>query len=721
MIGKKAESLVRLKKAGFNVPDFFVITSHDEDFSDKIDENTLYAVRSSGTSEDLAGASFAGQYESFLNVRGIKNMRKAVARCMESIHNERVAAYAEKHGVGLGSMAVIVQKMVDSEKSGVAFSINSIEGRDKEIMIEAVSGLGEKLVSGHANPDYYAYDWYGEQFTVYNGGVLSNEEVRALAAVVLDIQVFFGFPVDVEWAMAGKEIFVLQSRPITTISYKSIKDEWTTADFRDGGVSSAACKPLMGSLYGLIFQPSFSDVLKSVKLLPETYDEKIYDTFFARPYWRLTVEKECFAKLPGFVEREADEDLGIMPAYEGDGIVTKTNLKSIAKAIHVLTATGKHIKKMAAKADSDIKSLLKRFENIQTEGKDAHKIWLDFIKNDYFISEYTYFQYIFCNVVLSALFKNKIKKHLPQSEIMNLMIGLSDLSHMRPIYDLWDMRRDQSKFNEFIEKYKHHSQHELDISYPNWDEMPETVWAMRAEFAKLDESHSPKKLGENQRKKYLATLAKVPKKLHKDVEQLRKFLWWREEFRDVSTKSYYIIRKLTVALGKAWAANGLLADAEDIFFLTVSDIESKATVNAVKNKKYYQSFINCQNPNEIGRRHIARKTKIDGKEILKGVPCSGETVTGTARVIKDIHDADRLQQGDILVTKCTDPAWTAIFSKLGGVITETGGMLSHAAVVSREYGLPCILVVKNATKIIRDGATITMDCQTGSIKEKIDV
>jgi pyruvate,water dikinase len=151
----------------------------------------------------------------------------------------------------------------------------------------------------------------------------------------------------------------------------------------------------------------------------------------------------------------------------------------------------------------------------------------------------------------------------------------------------------------------------------------------------------------------------------------------------------------------------------------VSDIENKATDKVAKNKKYYQSFINFQNPNEMGRRHVARKAKVNGEEILKGVPCSGETVTGTARLIKDIHDTERLKTGDILVTKCTDPAWTAVFSKLGGVITETGGMLSHAAVVSREYGLPCILVVKNATTIIKDGDTITMDCQTGGIHKHL--
>jgi len=734
LIGMKAESLIRLLDAGFNVPDGFVIATDelwsftDEELAKFADENIKYAVRSSGTNEDLAGSSFAGQYDSFLNVQGLKNLRVAIEKCANSIHNDRVAAYAKSNNIDMKNckMAVIVQQMVNSEKSGVSFSIDSVNGFDKEVIIEAVNGLGEKLVSGHVTPDYYSYNWYDEKFTTYNGDVLSQDEVKKLAEIIIEIQIYYGFPVDVEWAITGNTIHILQSRPITTISYKAIPIEWTTADFRDGGVSSSACKPLIGSLYGLLFTASFLNSLQTIKLLSKDYNDSIYETFFARPYWSLTMEKECFAKLPGFVEREIDEDMGVVPTYDGDGVVTKITMKSIWNGIIALSAISKHIKRMKAKADSDIEDLLTRFQKVESidlsnkTTEELHKIWIDFVKKDYYLSEYTYFQYIFCNMILSTLFKDKIKKYLPQSEIMNLMIGLSDLSHLRPIHEIWKMSRYEygnAELEDFIAKYKHHSLHELDISYPNWDETPDIVRGMIADFGKLDDSQNPRILGEKQKLKYIDTLAKVPKKLHKDVEQLRKFLWWREEFRDVSTKSYYLVRRLTLALGKAWESDGILDSADDMFFLAVGDIEDKIDLKekVSKNKKYYNSFINFKNPNEIGSRHVARQTRIDGTQILKGVPCSGETITATARVIKDIHDAGRLQQGDILVTKCTDPAWTTIFSKLGGVITETGGMLSHAAVVSREYGISCILVVKNAIEVIKDGDVITMDCQTGEI------
>ncbi|MDR0469411.1 MAG: hypothetical protein LBH09_05505 [Peptococcaceae bacterium] len=734
LIGMKAESLIHMREGGFRVPDGFVVTTEETgDFSDEelaayIDENTGYAVRSSGTSEDLAGSSFAGQYDTVLNVKGLPALREAIERCAQSVRNERVAAYAAAHNIDISNckMAVIVQRMVDSEKAGVAFSVDSVNGLDKEVIIEAVEGLGEKLVSGHVTPDYYAYNWYEDKTTAYLGGVLTKDEVRKLAAVVVDIQAYYGFPVDVEWAIAGGEISILQSRPITTFSYKSIPGEWTTADFRDGGVSGTACKALMASLYGLVFNASFLHSLKTIKLLAQEYDESIYEMFFARPYWSLTVEKQCFAKLPGYVEREIDEDMGVVPTYEGDGEVTKTSLKSIWSGINALSAIDRHTKDMERKAEATLSDLLARFaktENMDLSSRspdELHEIWVHFIKSEYYLSERTYFSYIFCNMILSTLFKDKIKKHIPSNEIMNLMIGLTDLSHMRPIYEMWDMSRriySGADFSGFVAKYKHHSQHELDISFPNWDETPDVVRSMIDDFSNLGDSQNPKELGEKQRRKYLETLAKVPQKLHRDVERLRKFLWLREEFRDVSSKSYYLIRRLTLALGRAWADSGVLDAAEDIFFLTVDDIESKMHLKdiVVKNRKYFNSFINFDNPNELGGRHIARKTQIDGAQILKGVPCSGDTITAKARVITDIHDASRLQQGDILVTKCTDPAWTAVFSKIGGIITETGGMLSHTAVVSREYGISCILVVKNATDIIKDGDTITMDCKTGEI------
>ncbi|MDR2736899.1 MAG: hypothetical protein LBB49_04990, partial [Gracilibacteraceae bacterium] len=433
LIGSKAENLIRLREGGFNVPGGFVVTTAElgglsgtapsntftaETLGAYIDENTAYAVRSSGVGEDLADLSFAGQYDSYLNVKGTASVYEATLKCAQSIHNDRLAAYAQSRGINDISqypMAVIIQTMVDSDKSGVAFSIDSVNGKDKEILIEAVRGLGDQLVSGQVTPDSYGYHWYDDILTSYQGGVLTEAEVKAVAAVVLDIQVFYGFPVDVEWAIADGSIFILQSRPITAISTRAIPQEWTTADFRDGGVSAAACKPLMASLYGLVFNASFLDSLKTIKLLPTAYQESIYEVFFARPYWRLTLEKECFARLPGFVEREIDEDMGVVPTYTGDGVVTPTTPRTLWRGLLTLRAISRHIKIMGDKAAVRRQELLQRLTTIGSldltgrSATDLHKLWIRFVRDDYYTSEYTYFGYIFCNMILSTLFKDKIK------------------------------------------------------------------------------------------------------------------------------------------------------------------------------------------------------------------------------------------------------------------------------------------------------------------------
>ena len=734
----KADSLIHLRMQGFNVPDGFVVTTDEihsftrAELGALVDDDVAYAVRSSGTIEDMEDLSFAGQYDTYLDVQGLTAIQTAIEKCAASIDNASASAYAHHHGIDLKDckMAVIVQRMVPSEKAGVAFSIDAVNGLDREIIIEAVSGLGDQLVSGQVTPDYYAYNWYNEEFTSCEGGVLSQDEVRRIASEVLSMQICYGFPVDVEWAIADGEIYILQSRPVTTINFKAISREWTTADFRDGGVSAQACKALMGSLYGLVFSHSFLDSLKRIRLLSRTCHDSIYETFFARPYWCLSVEKECFAKLPGFIEKELDEDMGIIPSYEGNGVETRLGLKSIWSSLLVLSAVSRYIREMESKTEERKADILRRFEKVEQlelsgrTAEELHELWVDFINVDYYYSEYTYFSYIFCNMILSTLFKDKVKKYLPANEIMNLMMGLLDLSHMRPIYEMWEMSQrpyQDAEFEALIKKYSYHSQHELDISYPNWDEEPRVVQGIIHSFTLLETNSDPRKLGELQRQKYLSTRAKLPKGLHKDVEQLRNFLWWREEFRDISTRSYYLIRRLTLALGRSWADAGLLEEADDIFFLTVNEIEEKLDLRekAKRNKQYFSSFCDFKNPNEIGSRYKVQRADVRGVQVLKGVPCSGETLTATARVVTDIHDADRLQQGDILVTRCTDPAWTAVFSRIGGVITETGGMLSHAAVVSREYGIACILVVKNATDVIKDGDVITMDCDTGEIYQNL--
>jgi pyruvate,water dikinase len=253
LVGSKAYHLATLKRAGFNVPDGFVVTTAAGALNARLQEQILgafdrlqtdrVAVRSSAGGEDSQGAAWAGQMDTYLNV-GRAELLEKIKACRKSLHSTRANAYAEQKGVTPGKAAVLVQRMVNSEIAGVAFSANPVTQAADQIVIEAAYGLGEAVVSGEITPDNYivAKD-SGELIDTYvatqpkklvrnadgatawtaieTGGdaqKLSEVQIGQLAAAVQKIETFFGFPVDVEWAFAAGELFILQSRPITTMS-----------------------------------------------------------------------------------------------------------------------------------------------------------------------------------------------------------------------------------------------------------------------------------------------------------------------------------------------------------------------------------------------------------------------------------------------------------------------------------------------------------------------
>ena len=199
-------------------------------------------------------------------------------------------------------------------------------------------------------------------------------------------------------------------------------------------------------------------------------------------------------------------------------------------------------------------------------------------------------------------------------------------------------------------------------------------------------------------------------------------LWWREEFRDVSTRFYYLIRIYTIELAKCLVKENILNDENDIWFLKVGELwdfldekidEDDLELIIDKNKKYYNSYRNYISENEIGG--VTTTTK--GNANMKGLGANNGIITGTARVIESFAEIDRLQEGDILVTKFTDTGWTPKFAILKGIVTEYGGVLCHAAIVSREYGIPAIVSATNIMQEIKDGETITINGTTGEIKK----
>ena len=817
--GNKAGNLVEMKKAGFNVPDGIVLDAEeyrsfvkkngiadkiselmskltsenaqatgetigslfdglkaDEDMISKIasmtDDSKSYAVRSSATKEDLAEFSFAGQYKTFLNTKGAEQIASKVIECYRSMFDKTGISYIASNKIDPDdlAMSVVVQEMVDSDLSGICFTVNPVTGNDKRMLIEVIEGLGENIVSGKVNPEQYEYDRYEmKAVTSCSGGLLDSSMLEKMGRVFADIQIYFGHPCDIEFAVENGELYILQSRSITKINYGDLKDIWTTADFKDGGVSASVCTPYMWSLYEYIWEYSLRKFILDSKILTEKdLDRKLGEMYYGRPYWNLSVVKLAMSQVVGYREREFDQEYGIRRTYEGDGHVTGATPGALVHIARMALAQKKILKERNENAETLKRDLLKTYEeyrkNYDEKTIDDIKARFKTLTHDIYLhSETTYFWQIFINTIHQSLYKDGLLKYVSESEYLTLLGSIDNISHMLPFYAMWDLSRkikDNSDalsywnsasaediaenidggeyfipdMKEIVEKFGYHSDKELDVTYPCYYEDPVPLIVSVKDMLPLTGDFGPEKDRKEGKLKSDVIFTSLEgrlssskyNKIRNKVDGMRRMLWWREEFRDVSTRFYYLIRVYTVELSKKLVSENVLENEEDIWMLKVGNVwdylDGKLTAGDLhdiirKNRRYYDSFRNYMSENEIGEIFSNPSSKADNAagDSIRGIGANNGTVTGTARVIYDFSEIDRLQENDILVTRFTDTGWTPKFAILSGIVTEYGGILCHAAIVSREYGIPAIVNCHDALTKIKDGQTITIDGATGIV------
>lgn len=753
---------------------------------------TGVAVRSSCNMEDTDENTFAGQYETVLNVRTREEFSDAIKTCWASLYNQRVLQYCYNNSIDHQSIKInlLVQGMVNADCAGVLFTVNPLTGNDKEMVLEAVYGLGEALVQGVVTPDMYHYNWYDEKFEIIHSGkqekylttttngsltqwkenkntttILSEAQVNKLSQTALQIQKFYGAPQDIEWAIQNEKIVILQSRPLTSITFK-VDDEWTTADLKDGGISCTNTTPFMYSLYEYAFESSMPAFLKSLHVYPKKKPAKWFNWWMGYSYWNMKAVKEGAKKIPGFIERKFDQDLGIEPDYKGDGYRTYFTPVSLFNGIRILMASNRSIAQrpfICKDALQKIKTIFFELEHINMSKINDANLFSRFrklITEDYLLTESSYFSTIYDNSNATTFFHEALEKYNKKKKekinYLQLITGLQNLSHLKPIYDLWDIRTEikqdiaatiyfskstadmlkdlffsnedfpfKNNLQEYFIRYKYHSIRELDILVPHWIEDPKQVFETILDFLQQPDDNDPRALNKKQNTVYLESRKKIiSKSLLKKLDIHRHLLWWREEMRDHSTKMYFWIRMFCLEMEKRLLAQKLLKIKDDIFYLRFDEVfkllenyNTPILISKIeKNKLFYQCFTNFNKPNEIlGRKAVKKKARDKNLKVFKGIACSPGNVEAKVCVIKSIYDVDKLIPGTILVTKFTDPAWTPAFAKIKGLITETGGILSHGAVVSREYGIPAVLAVQDITDILKDKMNVRIDGDTGEV------
>jgi pyruvate,water dikinase len=762
-------------------------------------DSTLWAVRSSAVAEDLPEASFAGQQDSYLNIMAA-DVLGHIKRCWASYWNERAIAY--RHHAGMpqleSGIAVVVQKMVDSRTSGVMFTRDPVNGGTDTIVIEASWGLGESIVSGIVSPDLFSCDretgsTITQTISKKNKGIflaegrnmvvdlppeqqvqpaLTRDELRVLVALGTKIESFFGTPQDIEWAFEGTVPYILQSRPITTLSEES-EVLWTRAygDEYWADVTS----PLFFSLLGEYLTKYVNHEGSAIMGYHEITDKQLLRLHKGHIYFNSEVLEEVFTFNPKFSRTK--ELLNYFPEKDQDRIAnakTKTARRLWAEIrIMALDPDGSILRTDAAykRWAREFLEYAKDFDAADLPSYSSKELYDTFRDMErHYLKHYRLIRYgmvthsIGTNLMvkrwlvdwlgdksgelysklISGLADNKtirtniaighVAEAFKNDEELCALLSRGDDGAVMAALASPDHERAGTEFFSLMDSYGHRS-HTREIFYPRWRDDPSLVLDVLRALV-TSPSIDYEAMEARTRRERLETeqlifkrIAALPggflkKPLFKVVLSFAQtYLIFRENQRFYLDHILARWRRLFSEYGRRFAENGIIDSREDIFFLSKEEIFDLAksprsmrhTVSL--RRAEFDAYKSVLPPKFLKGKVEFDDTVIRQDHVLKitGTSASPGIASGTVRVIDSIKHLSEVQEHEILVTSNTDPGWTPVFVKLAGLITETGGILSHGAVVSREYGIPAVTAVKGARELFRTGQHVTIDGNEGII------
>ncbi|MEI6288427.1 MAG: PEP/pyruvate-binding domain-containing protein [Actinomycetota bacterium] len=719
--------------------------------------NTKYvAVRSSATAEDSSSAAWAGQLDSFLNTEK-ENLLKNIKRCWASLFTPRAIFYRfekELHKTKI-SVAVVVQKMVQSEISGIAFSVHPITQDRNQIIIEAGFGLGEAIVSGQITPDSYVVEKQPIRIIDKNvqiqsrglyraekggnewrnilkkqGGkqVLSDEEIIELSDIILNIEKHYNFPCDIEWAAEKRKFYVVQSRPITTISTSESQDDRTNF--------AEIIKEAGGEVFDIKKSQNYISVVSRRIVLPLRY---LFALGYSHPSIYLSIYGFDTAHEPFydswkhvFVDRSAMQ-------YERENMLGQ------------LSRNPDYLDKIAKQCDDDAKTLLHYSQSIKSKNtailseEEIKKILQTTFDMMVRLSAYLLFP-ISIQGWLEENVKSELKKKVADEKQFDKLYsilatpskqntGYFEQLKINELAILYRKNKDTFAVKQDVDRYLlNFGSQGVKYGYGN-------LWTKEDVLERLSYLSTEKDLGDrfirikNLPKEHDRQVRKVLKEIEADSDFIKKVAWSRLYMyirtlrTDVLSASFANMFPLFLEIGRRFklplevVVECSPAELIDLNFPLISEIKKRSTANIVRGVKghlYYKSgteakalsekLSNQPHPTEAEEESIKKVKEIRGNIANKG------KVSGIVKIVSDNSELGKISRGDILVTAMTTPDFVPAMEKAAAFVTDEGGLLCHAAIVSREMNKPCIIGTKNATQILKDGDIVEVDANIGVVK-----
>lgn len=760
------------------------------------------AVRSSATAEDLPGLSFAGQQDTYLNIVGENALLDAVRRCWASLWTARALGYRARNGIAPDevALAVVVQQLIAAEVSGVLFTANPLTGRRAEIVIDASYGLGEAIVSGQVEPDHYVVDPVTWQITSRKLGAkalaivpragggteqvaraagaqaLPDAEIVALARESARVAAHFGSPQDIEWAWAGDRLWLLQSRPITSLyplpdlpAEPGAPRLYFSFNSVQGVVDPFT--PLGGDLLQLLAS-GFLQVARVQRpldqALPQAGGRIFIDVTEITTIWRLAL-----SRLDPGARRTLDQLIA-----DGQVQLRAPNLRAklpellpflasvlgrAALSLHAPTYRRAHA---TAQAERFLAGVRARKPEVL-----ALPALLDQLERDVAGAIPTVLPIVAPLVAPGLALMGLVGRMLtewlgkPAGAVFQLLRGLPGNVTTEMDLRLWAqaqaIRADpaareallsmpveqqaaafargelpataQRAIGAFLARYGMRGVAEIDIGRARWRDDPTPILQTIHGYLQLDDpSLAPdaqfaRGAAESERlaAEWQAELGGARGRLLGfAIGRMRQLLGLRE------SPKFYLIQVLGIhqaallAHGRELVARGRLDEPAEIFFLRLEQLHRHArgetldlrALVAAQRAEYEHFRTATRMPRLLlssGETYYDGLSEAGASDLV-GDPVSPGVVEGPVRVVRDPRGV-RLAPGEVLVCPATDPGWTPLFLTAGGLVMEVGGMVTHGSVVAREYGIPAVVGVHEATTRLRDGQRVRVDGASGRV------